>query len=269
MNFKTVTINLLLTTLSAGVLLQTLEAQAASITFGAWRVQESLLTGPPETLFATGNTDANSNTNINGNVTGFTTKAFAQTASTNDPLSWDSNSAIARIKLNSSFTVTPGTGERNGDEIKAVLDGRLGGYYAHSGQDEPGSDFFTTVIANVNVGGFESWRSTTPIGTDEIPRGGNPNNYIVFPPRREPITEDFSIEGDLTIGETYAFEMILQVSAAKDRRHQVTSNFGGDGGLTANIRPQPVPEPLTIFGAATALGYGAIFKRKYSKKTES
>jgi len=31
----------------------------------------------------------------------------------------------------------------------------------------------------------------------------------------------------------------------------------------------PVPEPLTIFGAATALGYGAIFKRKYSKKTES
>jgi hypothetical protein len=31
----------------------------------------------------------------------------------------------------------------------------------------------------------------------------------------------------------------------------------------------PVPEPLTIFGAATALGYGAIFKRKYSKKIES
>jgi hypothetical protein len=33
MNFKSVTINLLLTTLSGGVLLQTLEAQAASITF--------------------------------------------------------------------------------------------------------------------------------------------------------------------------------------------------------------------------------------------
>jgi hypothetical protein len=31
----------------------------------------------------------------------------------------------------------------------------------------------------------------------------------------------------------------------------------------------PVPEPLTIFGAATALGYGAIFKRKSSKKTVS
>jgi hypothetical protein len=30
-----------------------------------------------------------------------------------------------------------------------------------------------------------------------------------------------------------------------------------------------VPEPLTMFGAAAALGYGAILKRKYSKKTES
>ena len=32
----------------------------------------------------------------------------------------------------------------------------------------------------------------------------------------------------------------------------------------------PVPEPLTIFGTATAaFGYGAILKRKYSKNTES
>ena len=31
----------------------------------------------------------------------------------------------------------------------------------------------------------------------------------------------------------------------------------------------PVPEPLTMFGTATALGYGVIFKRKSSKKTVS
>jgi len=31
----------------------------------------------------------------------------------------------------------------------------------------------------------------------------------------------------------------------------------------------PVPEPLTIFGTATALGCGALFKRKSSKKTVS
>jgi hypothetical protein len=32
---------------------------------------------------------------------------------------------------------------------------------------------------------------------------------------------------------------------------------------------QPVPEPLTMLGAAAALGYGAILKRKYSKKIEA
>ena len=31
----------------------------------------------------------------------------------------------------------------------------------------------------------------------------------------------------------------------------------------------PIPEPLTIFGTATALGWGVLFKRKSSKKTVS
>lgn len=35
-----------------------------------------------------------------------------------------------------------------------------------------------------------------------------------------------------------------------------------------DVVPEPVPEPLTMFGAAAALGYGAILKRKYSKNTE-
>jgi hypothetical protein len=34
------------------------------------------------------------------------------------------------------------------------------------------------------------------------------------------------------------------------------------------VPQQPVPEPLTMLGAAAALGYGAILKRKYSKNTE-
>jgi len=47
------------------------------------------------------------------------------------------------------------------------------------------------------------------------------------------------------------------------------------GGLPGETLPasagdvEPVPEPLTMLGAAAAVGYGAIFKRKYSKKTES
>lgn len=36
-----------------------------------------------------------------------------------------------------------------------------------------------------------------------------------------------------------------------------------------NTPPQPVPEPMTIFGSATALGFGALFKRKNSKKQKN
>jgi len=42
--------------------------------------------------------------------------------------------------------------------------------------------------------------------------------------------------------------------------------------LGADIVPvpqEPVPEPLTMLGAAAALGYGVMLKRKYSKNTES
>ena len=38
---------------------------------------------------------------------------------------------------------------------------------------------------------------------------------------------------------------------------------------TGTFDVHPVPEPLTILGATAALGYGAILKRKYSKKIES
>jgi hypothetical protein len=34
------------------------------------------------------------------------------------------------------------------------------------------------------------------------------------------------------------------------------------------VPEQGVPEPLTMLGAAAALGYGAILKRKYTKNTE-
>jgi hypothetical protein len=39
--------------------------------------------------------------------------------------------------------------------------------------------------------------------------------------------------------------------------------------VTNIVDVEPVPEPLTIFGTATALGCGVLFKRKSSKKTVS
>jgi hypothetical protein len=43
----------------------------------------------------------------------------------------------------------------------------------------------------------------------------------------------------------------------------------GETSIASGGDVEPVPEPLTMFAAATALGYGALFKRKYSKKKNS
>jgi hypothetical protein len=51
---------------------------------------------------------------------------------------------------------------------------------------------------------------------------------------------------------------------------QEGGTLGTAYGYGGNVVPvEPVPEPLTMLGAAAALGYGAILKRKYSKNTES
>lgn len=42
-----------------------------------------------------------------------------------------------------------------------------------------------------------------------------------------------------------------------------------EGAVTVSGDVEPVPEPVTIFGTATALGCGALFKRKSSKKKVS
>ncbi len=41
---------------------------------------------------------------------------------------------------------------------------------------------------------------------------------------------------------------------------------GSSGTTTISLTAQPVPEPLTILGSATALGLGTVLKRKSSKK---
>jgi hypothetical protein len=252
MNFKSVTLNLLLTTLSGGILMQTLEAQAASITWGAWNSDPLVL----HTRFATGN--ANASPNI--------LRAFAQAASTDDPLSRGFEIATADISLTSSFTVTPETGEKNGDQVRAVLEGTLEGYYGNSGQDESGGNFLTDVTAYVDADGFEPWSSISPMGTDEPRPDLDPVRFLVLPPGRHPISEPIFRKGYLTIGNTYQLDMSLDVSAAKTGIYQGTSNFGDQGGLRVNIRTEPTPEPLTMLASATALGFGAFFKREHSKK---
>jgi hypothetical protein len=55
--------------------------------------------------------------------------------------------------------------------------------------------------------------------------------------------------------------------------YEFTDSRGPVSGMASIINKpldvEPVPEPLTMLGAATALGYGVILKRKSSKKSIS
>ena len=44
--------------------------------------------------------------------------------------------------------------------------------------------------------------------------------------------------------------------------------YGDTGSAYVFTNSQPVPEPLTILGAGTAIGFGAFFKRKLAKKNQ-
>ena len=244
MNLRSVTINLLLTTLSGGILMQTLEAQAASISFGAWNFSPATVT--TTSSFATGQ----------GNATPTTLKAVAAATATDNPLSWTSQAARTIVSLSNVFTVTAETGEQNGDTVIGVLSGSLQGILGASVQGVTTAGFYgSLVVASVDAG-FASWNSGlgTLIGNDQAPLP-----TIVNQP--------FNQQGVLTIGEQYQFNMSLEVTALTGGYAQAFSNFGGDGGgFTVDVRAESVPEPLTMLASATALGFGAFFKRQHSKK---
>jgi hypothetical protein len=44
--------------------------------------------------------------------------------------------------------------------------------------------------------------------------------------------------------------------------------IGVTNSITGNYTVTSVPEPITIFGTGTAIGFGILFKKKYSKKAE-
>jgi hypothetical protein len=258
MNFRSVTINLLLTTLSGGVLLQTLEAQAASITFDPWvfktEVKETTRFG------ATAKSDGGPH-NL---------QAFAEAAPTLNPLSWHLQRAVTTATLSTFFTVKPDEGEKNGDLVKGILSGRLEGVLWGRGVGLGLLEGFdTSVRATVNAGGFQ------PKDIMELHNGTVPLWLAVD---EKPVKQDIAGEGILIIGNKYPLDMSLTVSASKGAAYQAVSNFMDDGrGLTVNVdvegkpfpKPFPletIPEPLTIFGSATGVGFAAFFKRKHSKK---
>lgn len=84
-----------------------------------------------------------------------------------------------------------------------------------------------------------------------------------------PFFESFASRSDLNKNHTWLAELYLVNQTAPN---QVTIYNGVQWGWESRVESVPdqsVPEPLTILGAATALGYGGILKRQYFKKKKS
>jgi hypothetical protein len=170
-------------------------------------------------------------------------------------VSWTSEAARTVVSLSNFFTVTAETGENNGDQVRGVLSGTLEGILGGSVEDVTTEGFYASLaVASVNAG-FASWNSglSTFVGNKQAP----------LP---KIVNQSFNQEGILTIGEQYQFNMSLELTGVTTGYAQALSNFSGDGqGFTVNVQTQSTPEPLTMLASATALGFGAFFKRQHSK----
>lgn len=70
------------------------------------------------------------------------------------------------------------------------------------------------------------------------------------------------IKGSIKKGD-FEFKCEIEV---EDPVTTDSCTFNADGSFKSTIQPEPVPEPLTVLGYATALGFGAFFKREHSKR---
>ena len=80
--------------------------------------------------------------------------------------------------------------------------------------------------------------------------------------------DEFSV---LSSKETQAFTLEINGNLA-EATNQYSADALLNGGLSSiggTLSPIPVPEPLTILGAGTAAGFGAIFKRELNKKKKA
>jgi hypothetical protein len=97
-----------------------------------------------------------------------------------------------------------------------------------------------------------------------IDSGANDPYYDTVGNANETYFSDFPGRIDAANNHTWFAELYL---VEENSPQNITIYNGIQWGWNNNV--QPVPEPLTMFGAAAALGYGAILKRKYSKNTKS
>lgn len=233
----------MLATLSfLGIITLSSEAKAASIKFGQWTLNKPIVTKSSSWAGGT------------GTAAPHTLKALAAASATLNPGSWSLENVTTIITLSNFFKVEAGKGEKQGDKVKGLLTGSLNGSLLGIGLDvaELTGSFNSTVEASVDAG-FQSFSYSN----------SHSASVLFVDVSSKTVKVPINKTGTLTIGEEYPFNMSLTVSATKSGVYQAVSKFD-TAGLTANV--EVVPEPVTILGSGLGLGFGVLFKKKYSRK---
>ncbi len=151
-----------------------------------------------------------------------------------DPRSWGTEQATTSISLSNHFTVLGGPDD-TGKQIDGRLFGSLSGVLQAFGVSVGSltGSYSASVEASVNAD-FASWSS---------PGLGHSISGSVFlvDLLSLPVADSFSIPGNVTIGNRYAFAMSLTVHADKVGAYSALSDFRSS--LVAGVS---VPEPCTV-----------------------
>jgi hypothetical protein len=117
---------------------------------------------------------------------------------------------------------------------------------------------FGAVPNFINFGSFtingETRNLSFNLNAGELVRSAKPNTVSVDTSNNFP----FGISGAFLFGS--------ETVAIGELNGNRSFGTGSSGTTTISLTAQPVPEPLTILGSATALGIGAVLKKKSTKK---
>lgn len=170
-------------------------------------------------------------------------------------------SSIVTVRTTSTFTVNPTGNEKAGQKVEGKLEGVLQGILRGEvtrSEFSPNASYFASVSARVNAGPL-SWAS--PIQPNQINFTNITETY--------PVRQIVSDEAQLTIGDTYNFDMVLSVrSSVTGEFVQSVADFysSGDNNRRFYATVKAVPEPSETLGLITVLGVGYLIKKRRTNK---
>jgi hypothetical protein len=214
---------------------------------------------------------------------GYTNVANAATVTTSG--TWSNPQGTAADVMNNGNTISWGNpANTSSDQSSYVFDGNGGvevddttfqvfklGTFTHDNFPITQGDFLgATLTLNLDIDGQVSQGFTFDFAHNET------LNEIPCDPQGSTVCPDVvdipSAIGEETIsynGKTFQLQILGfsdTIDGPKVTQFITEEGMSNQTMLFGQLKPEPVPEPLTILGSATALGFGGFLKRESSRK---